>query len=288
VADESRTPSRGYLLCCIERTGSSLITGGLRATGVAGRPREYFNPALQNKSAMREVLGELSMVSGFSRILSAATSSNGVFGSKLHFGHLQHFGLSIVAESRGAPCEPLHLLESLRSHSSSLLPVTTARELLRSWGPHMDILAEAYGKFSSAMADLRTVLVTRRNMVARAVSHFRARHSGIWQRREPPGGEIPGDRLYDFDVEEIHGLYCLADFQQNCWRELLLRLGVAPLEIVYEDLAADYEGTIRRTLQFLHLEGKAIRPPTSLRQADEVSQEWEAQYREQTADLGVT
>src|SRR3954447_21071418 len=35
-------PAVSYLLCSTPRTGSSLLCDALRATGVAGRPEEYF------------------------------------------------------------------------------------------------------------------------------------------------------------------------------------------------------------------------------------------------------
>ena len=57
-------PSRGYLLCCIERTGSNLLTQALTGTGMAGRPLEYFNPAEQETPWMREILGASPMVEG--------------------------------------------------------------------------------------------------------------------------------------------------------------------------------------------------------------------------------
>ena len=36
------TPSVSYLVCATGRSGSNLLCGLLRGTGVAGRPEEYF------------------------------------------------------------------------------------------------------------------------------------------------------------------------------------------------------------------------------------------------------
>src|ERR1039457_5546683 len=48
-------PSRGYLICCIERTGSNLLTEALSHTGIAGHPAEYFNPTLQDTPLVRDI-----------------------------------------------------------------------------------------------------------------------------------------------------------------------------------------------------------------------------------------
>ena len=35
-------PKMSYLVCASQRSGTELLCRGLAATGVAGRPREYF------------------------------------------------------------------------------------------------------------------------------------------------------------------------------------------------------------------------------------------------------
>ena len=81
-----------YLICTNPRSGSWLLAEGMRATGVAGRPEEYFNAFLRpvylrdlglRDDAPAEVV--------LQRMLDEGTTENGVFGAKLH--RLQYAGL---------------------------------------------------------------------------------------------------------------------------------------------------------------------------------------------------
>jgi hypothetical protein len=53
--------------------------------------------------------------------------------------------------------------------------------------------------------------------------------------------------------------------------------------LTYEELAADYTGTVIRTLAFLGvtLRPEEVPPPEMVKQADSRSQEWEQRYREE-------
>jgi trehalose 2-sulfotransferase len=280
-------PSRGYLLCSIPRTGSGLLAGALIATGVAGRPREYFNPSPQDKSMVRAVLDDSTVVTGFSKILIAGTTPNGVFGTKLHWDHLRHLGLAIRAERSDTQKPSVNLAKSLRSQSPELLPVAVTRELLRTWMPDLTDMTEAYAWFQSRLSDLRVVWMTRRNMVARAVSHFRARRTGVWNRLAKNANGVSPGPGYEFNATEIHDLYCLAGFQEECWQLFFQEHGIVPLRIVYEDLAAEYESNVQQVLRFLDLETPSIPPPQTLRQADEISKNWELRYRQLSAEAGL-
>src|SRR6202044_1358193 len=92
----SNFPSRAYFVCCDARTGSSLLAGVLRMTGIAGKPFEYFG------------LGEIDRpwVGGdelhvpddekFTNlrnwrdyIVRSGSEPNGVFGASLHWFQLK-------------------------------------------------------------------------------------------------------------------------------------------------------------------------------------------------------
>ncbi len=123
-------PSRGYLLCCVQRTGSNLLGQALAGVGIAGRPVEYFNPFEQNKPWMRDILGDLSMVEGLPKILMAGTTPNGLFGAKVHCSHFRYLGMSVNREWDDSQRTAMY--ELLRSGFPSLLSHAAARELLRS------------------------------------------------------------------------------------------------------------------------------------------------------------
>ena len=57
-------PTRSYLVCATPRSGSTLLCEGLESTGVAGRPREYFEEGLQPEVEDFEVLPHVAGVGG--------------------------------------------------------------------------------------------------------------------------------------------------------------------------------------------------------------------------------
>ena len=278
-------PSRGYLLCCIERTGSNLVTRALSGTGLAGRPLEYFNPVEQDKPWIREILGDSSLADGLPKILSAATTPNGVFGAKLHWNHLRHLGMSISGQwnekQRVAP------FEALRSQLPELLPLENSLEILRA--ARLRPQTSPYTLLRTWMPDLRVTWMRRRNMVARAISHFRARQTGVWHRSLAEGRAAQGEKAHEFNLAEIHILYCLSFFHEELWQKTFQEHELSPLALVYEELVADYEGTMRSVLKFLDIGGEEtpIPPIDSVRQADSVSTEWEERYRRLAAEAGL-
>jgi LPS sulfotransferase NodH len=283
-ATQITMPSRGYLLCTIERTGTNLLTDALAGTGIAGRPLEYFNPVEQEKPWMRDILGDSTLVDGLPKILMAGTTPNGLFGAKVHWGHWRYFGMSIEGEwndsQRAAP------YELLRSRLPNLLSQAAACELLRSRFSDLHSQANAYALLRSRLFDLRVIWLRRQNMVSRAISLFRARQTGIWYQPVSKGRTVPGEQAPEFDLGEIHNLYCLGRFQEESWQRFFQEHEISPHYVVYEELVADYESTVRRVLGFLGLEGEQtlIPLPRSLKQSDALSEEWEERYRKLRAE----
>jgi LPS sulfotransferase NodH len=120
--------SSSYVVCATPRSGSTLLCALLGATGVAGRPEEYFErlrhsglprqpreyfdgvedpdvlellaPTEPGHPDGRDPLGEA---------LEPGTTPNGVFGAKLMWTHLQD-----VAARLGRPATPERLHDRLR------------------------------------------------------------------------------------------------------------------------------------------------------------------------------
>jgi len=79
-----------YLICSTPRSGSWLLSTGLDATGCAGRPSEYFSPTYVKAYLDRIGLDADSMrrLDYMQFLRHRRTTSNGVFGMKMHFSHL--------------------------------------------------------------------------------------------------------------------------------------------------------------------------------------------------------
>ena len=76
---------RGYAICTERRSGSNFLCRVLESTGLLGRPREYFTTgairALGHDDYPDEPEAQLN------RLLSIATTPNGIYGVKLHAQH---------------------------------------------------------------------------------------------------------------------------------------------------------------------------------------------------------
>lgn len=251
-------PSRSYLICCAERTGSTLLGNALIDTGIAGRPRSYFNRVAHYNPALQRILGNAKDDDGYlDRVIAAATTPNGVFAGKVHWEHF----LNLIAKTE----------RSLSVHGG-------------------DMPASVPERLQMRFPDLRYIWLVRRNTVARAISHYRVKKTNRWQLdarwvTDDTGGD--GEPSFDFD--EIEAFVRIGEAEDAHWRTFFQENGISPLELAYEELIRDLEGTLRRVLAFLDIpvENVKVPPPTLRRQADDRSREWEARYRRMCTDVSA-
>jgi len=191
-----------------------------------------------------------------------AATDNGVLGIKLHWNHFEQ----VVG---GA------------THTTVSPPaIRTQEAALRSWFP-----------------GARYVLLTRRDRLRQAISHYRAIESDEWwstgQPPPPPrGADAPrfnGAGVHErhgdghLDLSQVEQLRLSLLHYEHRWRQLFRAIGVAPLELVYEDVVADPHKAVASVLEHL---GVAVpdemsQPSTRLRQqADEVTENTVKRYRE--------
>jgi LPS sulfotransferase NodH len=263
-------PDRSYLICATPRSGSTLLCDLLSQTGVAGRPEEYFE-ALRHSGlprqpdeyfdrtrhaniierlAFREMPDEgprpepspLWDAATYDRYLAwalaAGTTPNGVFGAKLMWGYLGDF------------VELLHGIEGLDG-----LPVP-------------EVLGRVF-------PDLRYVRITREDKVRQAVSLWRAVQTQAWRQT---GGEDARGRVEPtFSFRAINYLVRLLTAHDASWDAYFLGLGLQPLKVTYEELAAAPGDTVAGVLEYLGLDPRATRALETPRlrvQADERSEDW--------------
>ena len=281
-------PPRGYLLCCIERTGSNLLAQALAGTGVAGRPREYFNPVEPKNPWLRDILGDATLADGLPKILSAGTTPNGWFGAKVHWSHFQHLGMSINGDWDDWR-RRVALHEVRRARLAEFRSRATAPEMLRRRSLDLRTMATAYASLRSRIPDLRIIWLKRQNMVARAISHFRAQRTGLWHHPASESSAVPSHRPCNFDFGEIRILYWHGAFQEELWQRFFQKHDIVPHCVIYEEFVADYESTVRGVLKFLniHVEKMLIPAPATLKQSDALSEEWEERYRKLSAEAEI-
>jgi LPS sulfotransferase NodH len=262
------TPPRlSYLVCATPRSGSTLLCRALSATGVAGRPEEYFEarPATGRPPAPRDyfddapgvdldlLLGDdhpeppapdyssLEGVTDYGDHVRAAlargTTPNGVFGAKVMWGHL----------------------------------------------PDLSALAggEAPELFARLFGAPRYVWVSRRDRIRQAVSLWKAIQTQAWAAGDG------GAREARYSFEAIDHLRRGLAADDRAWMSFFDTHRIEPLALTYEQVAHDLPGSVRRVLEHLGLDPAAaggIEPPLE-RQADARTEEWVEQYERNASEV---
>lgn len=254
-------PSTFYLVCATPRSGSTLLCETLRATGVAGNPLEHFEVFRHSSQPRqpREYFEELpradvldllapldpprpdpeSSAAWWERVLRQGTTPNGVWGGKLMWNHKDDLLLR-------------------------------ARELSQ-----VAAGADLHSALTALLGDeLRLVFVTRPDKVAQAVSLWRAVQTQNWRAGQ---GEDAAEPQYSF--AGIDHLVTQLSGQDAQWRQWFAASGRGPLEVSFDSLAADTQGTVGAVLKKIGLADVKVPAAATQRQGDGRSQEWAERYR---------
>lgn len=261
---------RSYLVCATQRSGSTLLCELLKATGVAGRPEEYFeatrdtgipphprdflaglartglgirdDPEPPEAPAYSSLAGLTDYREHLRRTRELGTTANGVFGSKLMFNQLPE----------------------LRALAAGLPEFS---------GLEIDALL---ARLLGGVGGLDYIWVSRRDKVRQAVSMWKALQTRRW--RAGAAGERPAPR---YRYEGIDHFVHRFEVEDEGWRRLFSRCGIEPLRIIYEDdLEGDPEAAVRRVLEWIGVDPPAGWRPGGAprRQSDAISDEWVAAY----------
>jgi LPS sulfotransferase NodH len=141
------------------------------------------------------------------------------------------------------------------------------------------------GCFRSLPKRPKLILVTRRNVIAQAISYCVALQDGQWTslHQAPPKGFIP-----KYDAAQILTV-AREIMMQNAWFELLFSFHqIDALGLIYEDVAAD-GGALLETLHKAYgLDGSIMVQPTRLpvkRQDTPLKRVWEGKIRSLGAEM---
>jgi LPS sulfotransferase NodH len=268
-------PTRSYLVCATQRSGSTLLCEALESTGVAGSPREYFEElketgvprrpreyfwGLRSPDVLRLLAHDSADVRSseqrptwdrddYARHLAASlragTTPNGVFGAKLMWSYFPDF---------------LELMRGI---------------------PRFGGMGDG-SLLNAAFPSLGYVFISRSDKVRQAVSLWRALQTWRWRESGESGEQESEPRLvYSFDA--IGHLLDQLRRHEDAWRGFFFRIGQRPLQLFYEDIAGDLEGSVHRVLDTLRIEGERRRIELDkgiTRQSDELSETWVQSYLE--------
>ena len=234
---------RCYVVCTIPRSGSNLLTDGLRDTRRAGMPKQFFLPKAELGYAAELGLDPNGDYASYVRgVVNSKTTHNEVFGFKLMSWYLDDF------------------FARLREAHAFGNSTTSDMELLR-----------------GAFPRLRFVRIVRRHKLRQALSTARALQTGLWKVQEGKSSL----REPEFDPDLIEQSLREAERQEKIWDDFFRRIEVEPFLVEYEKLCQDYEVTIRAVLNFLRIKlpsNARVGPPVTTRQADDISRIWEERF----------
>jgi LPS sulfotransferase NodH len=284
-------PTQSYLICATPRSGSTLLCAALDGTGIAGHPEEHFEVlletgqrrqprdyfqrsndpevwALLDDPEFRDVLGEYGgrysehparrdpswTPPDFQKLVQDAfekgTTENGVLGTKIMWAYFRDFVR--LARRRG--------LQEVR-------PCDVPAAVL----PNLR----------------RFVWMHRGDTIRQAVSLWKALQTQQW--RKDSDEDIEGQGLR-FSFAAVDHLKLRIEEHNAAWQEFFDGCGVEHMEVLYEDLVEDYEGTVLWLLDGIGVsipEDFAVVGPKMRRQADELSEEWVRLYNERASARSV-
>ena len=237
--------TKSYLICAIPRTGSYLLCDMLGATGVAGRPNEYFSDSYQRHWSKRWGSGDYD--SYLRRVIQVGTTENGIMGVKSHPWQFNHFARQAAGRA----------------------PVTYVERpaILERWFPN-----------------LHYVWLRRKDRLRQAVSYAKSLQTNIWwdADSEPVPNASPKPEALEFDFGLITQSVARLVEEEDMWRRYFDSNGIEPLVIFYEDLVVDPDSSVRSVLELLNVQLPADMPPqrpSFRRQADATTASWLTRYR---------
>lgn len=119
----------------------------------------------------------------------------------------------------------------------------------------------------------RIILLRRRDRAAHAISYARAILSGIWRQEQERGGRVEPE----YSPVAVERAGRLIEAQEGAWTAMMRDLGIAPLELWYEDAMTDPDATIAAVAGYLEVElhpAAAVEVPRIERQSQAGARAW--------------
>ncbi|CAB4365443.1 unannotated protein [freshwater metagenome] len=254
-AFDARRPSQVVAIASTQRTGSYLLCAGLTAAGLAERPLHQW-----------EVLHPWQV---FHRYLPKPWSLR----VRLHVGRLWRWWgakepwVRRMRTTVGARRAYLDFVAERFTTDDGVLG-------LKMMWPHLEqgLLLDGL-EVSYWGAPVTWIHTWRRDEVRQAVSLARSEQTGQWLAGVEPPRNMRG-RVPTYDAAFIERRLAHLRRNRTAWLDYFAEHEIVPINVVYEDLDADYEGTMRRVLDLLGKGDVPVTPRQTERQSDGMNDEW--------------
>jgi LPS sulfotransferase NodH len=248
IAPFARGTALPYIICTSPRSGSWLLSDGLASTARAGNPREWFNilEEQQHRARWRMEHGtDLSYAAYLRLAAGESTTRNGISGTKLHYYQFAELPRRMAA------------IPALRGLASG--------EVLTTLFPRA-----------------KYILLTRRDKVRQAISFLIATGTDEWWAIDGVTADKRDSAAEpEFDPRAIERMEHAFAENDRKWQAFFAENDITPLVVHYEDLVADYRGTILHTLWWLGVadaDAAEIPPSRLKRQSDGRNEDWLKRY----------
>lgn len=184
------------------------------------------------------------------------------FSSQGHQGHLH--------SSPGSQIEHWRLALATRTSPNGIFGFKAFLMQLRA-------LAERNEALLEMLQPNEIVYVMRRDRVAHAVSYARAHLTGIWCQEQSNGA----NEQVDYSLEALRRAESWIEAQEEQWERLFEKLGVAPLRLWYEDVAASPDEAVQAVARHIGVDldpGASVEVPEVRKQAGDAAGRWAAAY----------
>jgi len=228
---EPGTPATRYVICCTHRSGSNLLSEALYRTGLAGDPMEYLNRGFLQEYARDAGTWNFTFADLMADMQARRTSPNGVFGLNVKFDQMQIM-------FRRVP-NPLVRMLQRADHVLFLYREDRVQQAVSTWKGQKRDTFNVYAEEQDETND--------EEMAATS------------------GNEVPSDGLAI--AQRLTNVLRM----ERQWQQLFQNQGIRAEHLTYEELVADYRGSVRHILTQLGVDASEddIPDPPTVKMRDE-------------------
>ena len=232
---------KSILIATTPRTGSWLLCGALRSTGIAGRPEEYGGP--NDEATWKYYHKRPNHAAYFRNLPNELATPNGVRSVKMMWSQFEQFE------------------HDARYYSGQVVGGMDA--------VHDFLLGEYV-----------IVFLRRRDLLRQAISWDRAVQTDEWSRRDGAARRA-NDVVPEYRAESIRQAVATIRSHNDRWVRTIRDRRQQVMELYYEDFCVDLSSCVVDIVDFAGITGLRSNRivPQLERQADELTEEWAARAR---------